>query len=157
MARYVVHIRGEGPEALNGALFLREQVAWLALVFGPFWFLAKGAWIVALLITAGMLIAGWGVAFSGLSPLFGIALQLLMGLFLALEANALRAWELSLKGYRDVALLIGDDQEEVERRFFAEALGSSAANPAVMPHPLPPRPGPVPVIGLFPSRSGGSG
>jgi vacuolar-type H+-ATPase subunit I/STV1 len=157
MARYVVHMRGEGPEALGSALFLREHFAWFALTFGPLWFLAKGAWIVALLTAAGMALLATVVAFSGLPPAFGLAIQMLIGVFLALEANALRSWELRLKGYRDVAIVAGDDREEVERRFFAEAMANPVSPASSLPGPFPQKTGFVPVIGLFPSRTGGAG
>jgi hypothetical protein len=157
MARYVVHVRGDGPEALRGAVFLREHFAWFALAFGPFWFLAKGAWIVALLTAAGMLVTGWAIALVGLPPVFGFAVQLLIGVFLALEAHALHSWELQLKGYQDVAVVAGDDREEVERRFFADALARMAPPSRSHAGGLPQRSGAVPVIGLFPSRDGSAG
>jgi hypothetical protein len=149
MARYVVHIKGEGPEALAGARFVRDGFSWSALSFGPIWFLAKGAWISACLAVAVL------IGFVGLT----MALQLpgsvtllgmmLINLLLALEAGAVRSWELRLRGYRDVALVAGADLDLLEQRFFAETISESPA-PAAPAYPAH-SPRPVPVIGLFPS------
>jgi hypothetical protein len=150
MARYVVHVRGERPEALAGARFVRDGFSWLALSFGPLWFFAKGAWISACLTLA--LLAGFvglAIAFQlpGAVILLGTAL---INLLLALEAGALRSWELRLRGYRDVALVAGHDLDALEQRFFDEATSevpASPAAPSVSVHPS----ATVPVIGLFPN------
>ncbi len=64
MARYTVHVKGEGPDALARAQFVRDGFSWAAFAFGPFWLFAKGAWISALLLVA--LFIGIGIALGGL-------------------------------------------------------------------------------------------
>lgn len=150
MARYLVHVKGEGGEALAGARFVRDGFAWSALSFGPLWFLAKGAWISACLGFA-LLIGFVGMAIGLRLPegatLFGLAL---INLLLALESGALRSWELNLRGYRDVGIVAGNDPDTLEQRFFADNL----ATPVPLPDTLSSgtrSSASVPVIGLFPS------
>jgi hypothetical protein len=156
MARYVVHMKGDGPEALGKARFVRDGFSWLALSFGPLWFFAKGAWISACLASAVLIgFAGLATAFQlpGAVILLGATL---INLMLALESGVLRSWELRLRGYRDVALVAGSDLDTLEQRFFGEATGEA---PASHPAPsVPVRPSAaVPVIGLFPSPPRGGG
>lgn len=153
MARYVVHLKGEGPEALAGTRFVHDGFSWLASMFGPLWFFAKGAWISACLALA--LLTGFVAVAAALRlpvelSAFGVAL---INLLLALEAGALRSWELRLRGYRDVALVAGHDLDALEQRFFSEA---AKAGPETSAPAAPLRmSGAVPVIGLFPNPSRG--
>lgn len=162
MARYTVHVKGEGPDALARAKFVLDGFSWAALAFGPFWLFAKGAWIsalllIALLISIGMVLGGLGIA-----AMFPLVSQL-VSFLVALESGAIQAWELELKGHRFAGVISGDDRDVMERRFFAEALGERAA-PAPVSAPVPAEFAPtrtvsgVPIIGLFPnpSRPGGN-
>lgn len=153
MARYVVHVRGEGAQALADARFVRDGFSWSASTFGPFWFFAKGAWISACLALA--LLAGFVAVAAALRlPLEVSALGIvLINLLLALEAGALRSWELRLRGYRDVALVAGHDLDALEQRFFGEAM-KAGPEPSAPAAPVR-MSGAVPVIGLFPNPSRG--
>jgi hypothetical protein len=156
MARYTVHVKGEGPDALARAQFVRDGFSWAALAFGPFWLFAKGAWISALLLIAlfisiGMVLGGLGIA--AMIPL----VSLLVSYLVALESGAIRAWELGVKGHRFAGVISGDDRDVMERRFFEEALGERAApSPVSLPYPsenAPRATSGLPIIGLFPNPS----
>lgn len=156
MARYTVHVKGEGPEALASARFVRDGFSWLAFLFGGFWLLAKGAWISGVLLLTMSIALGLTLNALGLAMLYPIV-SLLVGYLVALESGAIRAWELGLAGYRFAGVISGDDADVMERRFFEEALAEKPA-PARLPVEAPARgAGGVPVIGLFPSpwRPGG--
>lgn len=161
MARYTVHVKGEGPDALARAQFVRDGFSWAAFAFGPFWLFAKGAWISALLLIAlfigiGMVLGGMGIA--AVFPL----ISLLVSYLVALESGTIRAWELGIKGHRFAGVISGDDRDVMERRFFEEALGERAApQPVSAPHHAEATPratSGLPIIGLFPnpSRPGGN-
>lgn len=162
MARYTVHVKGEGPEALARAQFVRDGFSWLALGFGPLWLLAKGAWISALLLIALLMGIAMLLGSIGIAAMFPLVSQL-VSFLVALESGAIRAWELELKGHRFAGVISGDDRDVMERRFFAEALGEAAA-PAPVSAAFPAEFAPtrtvsgVPIIGLFPnpSRPGGN-
>lgn len=161
MARYTVHVKGDGPEALARAHFVRDGFSWAALAFGPFWLFAKGAWISALLLVA--LNIGVGVVLNGLGVAAVLPLvSLLLSFLVALESGAIRAWELGVKGNRFAGVISGDDRDVMERRFFEEALGERAApQPVSAPYHAESAPratSGLPIIGLFPnpSRPGGT-
>jgi hypothetical protein len=149
MARYLVHVKGEGTEALSKARFVRDDFSLYALSFGPFWLLAKGAWNSALLVLACQIalavFANW-FSLPEWVPMLGFSL---INLLVALESGALRSWELGLKGFRGVGLVAGDNLDQIEQRFFASQLAETVPAPAFA---APARANAVvPVIGLFPS------
>lgn len=155
MARYTVHVKGEGPEALARARFVKDGFSWLALTFGALWFLVKGAWISALLLFSLQLAISMLLQALGLAMLIPFV-SLLVNFLAGLESGAILGWELGMKGHRLVAVISGDDRDAMERRFFEDALGESAAAspPAAMPFasaPVPRAASGIPVIGLFPS------
>ncbi|MCA3630028.1 MAG: DUF2628 domain-containing protein [Methylobacterium sp.] len=156
MARYTVHVKGEGPDALARAQFVRDGFSWAALAFGPFWLFAKGAWISALLLIALLMGMAMLLGSIGIAVMFPLVSQLVYFL-VALESGAIRAWELELKGHRFAGVISGDDRDVMERRFFEEALGEAAA-PAPVSLPYPSENAPratsgLPIIGLFPNPS----
>lgn len=161
MARYTVHVKGEGPHALARAQFVRDGFSWAAFAFGPFWLFAKGAWISALLLIALLMGMAMLLGSMGIAAMFPLVTQLVYFL-VALESGAIQAWELELKGHRFAGVISGDDRDVMERRFFEEALGEAAA-PAPVSAPYPSENAPrvtsgLPIIGLFPnpSRPGGN-
>ncbi|CAN1569459.1 Protein of unknown function DUF2628 [Rhabdaerophilaceae bacterium] len=154
MARYVVHLKGRGDQALSGARFLSDGFSWRALTFGPFWLLAQGAWIAALGVLVAQLVFSFGLFALGLEP-FLISLSLgLFNLLVALESAVILGWELRLKGYDQVAVVSGDDRDVLEERFFsnfhAEETRSSVL--ASLPGPA----GARTVLGLFPTPPQGN-
>lgn len=153
MARYMVHVRGEGPEALAGARFLRDGFSWPAFAFGAIWLFAKGAWVSGLLALAALI--GLGLLMQGLGILLMFPLaSALLGFLIALESGAIRAWELEIRGYRLAGIISGDDREVMESRFFEEALAERlvpASSAAAYGDLSPPAASGRPVIGLFPS------
>lgn len=162
MARYTVHVKGEGPDALARAVFVRDGFSFPAFAFGPFWLLAKGAWISALLAIALLIGIGILLGVLGIAPVFPL-ISTLVSFLMALESGAILAWELGVKGHRFAGVISGDDRDVMERRFFEQALGEGAAPFPVASHfqgeTTPPRAASgIPVIGLFPSpsRPGGS-
>jgi hypothetical protein len=56
----------------------------------------------------------------------------LIALFLGLEGSSLRRWTLRRRGWSDLGIVVGEDLEAAERRFF-EAWVAGAPDPR-MPH-----------------------
>lgn len=161
MARYTVHVKGEGPDALARAQFVRDGFSWAALAFGPFWLFAKGAWISALLLIALFIAIGIVLGGLGIAAVFPLV-SLLLSFLVALESGVIRAWELGIKGHRFAGVISGDDRDVMERRFFEEALGERAVSqPVSAPYHAETAPratSGLPIIGLFPNppRPGGN-
>lgn len=153
--------------ATDGFAFVRDGFHFWAAVLGPVWlgwhrlWLALIGWIVLMAaIDFGMVRLGVG---SGIILLADILLALLLGF----EAASLERWALSRRNWRELDIVVADDQEAAERRFFdrwtakQRALSTDqmavdrGAPPLTRDIPGQPfsRPPPVPrneIIGLFP-------
>jgi Protein of unknown function (DUF2628) len=141
--------------ALAGVVWLAWHRLWLALI----------GWIVLLLaVDLGMAALG---ARGGAIFFANLLLALLMGF----EAASLRRWTLSRRNWRQLDIVVADDEESAERRFFdrwtakQRALSNDqlavdrGAPPPTRDIPGQPfsRPPPLPrseIIGLFPEPGG---
>jgi hypothetical protein len=135
--------------------FVRDRFAWSAFLLAPLWMLRHRLWLASV---------GYVVAVAAVSPALWLAggrsgtllLALLMThLLIGIEGATLRRRSLARRGWRDLGIVIGDDLEAAERRFFDTyaARGPARGEPVVPPPPHPPplRPSPAgDVVGLFP-------
>ena len=157
-----------GPSARSGGrdagaerfVFVRDGFNWAAFFFGALWMLWHRLWLVLL---SYLVIVG---ALEFLLRLIGasVAARILIGFFIALlvglEAASLRRWTLIRRGWRDHGIVVGDDLEGAERRFFsartaADLPKSAAASPATASLVQRPQPSaPTGVVGLFPQPGG---
>jgi hypothetical protein len=79
----------------------------------------------------------------------GIVIAVLVGL----EASTLFRFTLRRRGWKNVGIVSGDDQEDAERRFFDVWMRDASSRPKPPSAAVPPRPpqaGTSGVIGLFP-------
>ena len=165
MAIYTVH---EPPRREADALahterfvFVRDGFSWPALLFGPLWMLRHCMWLVVL----GYAVTAVGLAFGlravGASAASVATVHGLVSLLIGFEASTLRRWTLTRRGWVQLGVVVGDDVEAAERRFFdAWARGADVSRlpPELLAtahqgaRPLPHVPGgPTPdVLGLFP-------
>jgi Protein of unknown function (DUF2628) len=137
--------------ALTGGLWLAWHRLWLALL----------GWILVLVAVA----LGLSALGAGGSAIFWA--NVLVALLMGFEAASLRRWTLSRRNWRQLDIVVADDEESAERRFFdrwtakQRALGNDQA--AVDRGAPPPtrdvpgqafsKPPPMPgnsIIGLFP-------
>lgn len=151
--------------------FVRDGFHFWAALLGPLWlawhrlWLALIGWIVVIVaVGAGMaaLGAGRGAIFSA---------NLLLALLMGFEAASLKRWTLSRRNWRQLDIVVADDEELAERRFFdrwtAKQRGPGNDQSAIDRGAPPPtrhvpgqafsRPPPLPqseIIGLFPEPGG---
>jgi hypothetical protein len=150
-------------------IFLQEKFSFSAFLFGPLWMIWRRLWLELLAYLVGLAWVGaalyaLGVGWPAAVLIFGL-IQLLLGL----EATSLVHWMRVRYGWRDSGVVIADDLDLAERRFFddrvarraaaARAAASGTAPISSAPPPQPPgtpaapsRPG---IIGLFPEPGGG--
>jgi hypothetical protein len=159
MAVYTVHaptVPAEGastprPEQF---VFVRDGFSFPALMFGALWMLRHRMWLVLL----GYIVLA--VALASVLGLYGSAsvafiVWTLLALLIGFEAATLRRFTLARRGFRMVGLVVGDDLDLAERRFFdawvrKQAEGNPFHSGAPMGSGLPVASHGPDVLGLFP-------
>jgi hypothetical protein len=128
MAVYTVHeppLKGGAPPEPERFVFVRDGFSFWALLFGPLWMLRHRMGLallgyVAIVAVLSILLRVSGLA--GVEPVVWTLLALLVGF----EAGTLRRLTLRRRGFRNIGVVVGDDLELAERRFFdAWVRGSS--------------------------------
>jgi len=122
MPVYTVHAPvTDGTEAhsvTDRFVFVRDGFHFWAFVFGPLWLLWHRLWLALLgyivVTTAGTIAlarlpTGAGTHFT---------VTLLVALLMGFEAASLWRWTLSRRKWRQLDIVVADDQETAERRFF---------------------------------------
>jgi uncharacterized protein DUF2628 len=144
--------------------FVRDGFHFWAFALGFVWlawhrlWLALIGWVVAIVVIDGALtlLGAGGITIFGVN----VALSLLLGF----EAATLQRWTLSRGNWRQLDIVVADDEESAERRFFDRWTAKGLGNDQSVDRGAPPptrvipgqpfsRPPPLPqseIIGLFP-------
>jgi hypothetical protein len=146
-------------ERADRFIFLHERFSLGAFLLGPLWMMWQRLWLELLVYLAGVTAIGYGLYAWGVGWTAIILALSLIQLFLGLEATTLVHGMRVRHGWRDGGVVIADDLDLAERRFFDDRVARrSAATAPSNPGPLPgapagrSQPG---VIGLFPEPGGG--
>jgi hypothetical protein len=176
MPVYTVHVPAGTDRAVGGAtdrfVFVRDGFFVWAFLLAPLWLIWHRLWLALigyLAVTAVGL-----VALSRLGGRGGVALavMLLIALLMGFEGGSLWRWTLSRGRWRQIDIVVADDEETAERRFFDRwtlRRGGLVNDQAAVDRGGPPptrdiagqpfsRPPPLPhssIIGLFPEPGGG--
>ncbi len=122
MSVYTVH---EPPLRDSGAAadperfaFVRDGFYFWAFVFGPLWLLWRRLWLALLFY-----VIAWAAVESALWYFkAGVgaqaAINVVFALLLGMEASSLWRWTLERRGWKNLGVVVGDDLESAERRFF---------------------------------------
>lgn len=122
MSVYTVHAPVAAPtnrpSSAERFVFVRDGFHLWAFLAGPFWLLYHRLWLalfgyVALNVVATVIMSA---AHAGAGSRF--AVMLLIALLMGLEAATLRRWTLSRRGWRQLDLVVADNADAAERRFF---------------------------------------
>ena len=165
MARYSVHLPPSShllasntsrQSQFERAIFVRDGYHAWASLFGPLWLVRHGHYLVALLLAIGLgfcLLALGALHVPDAVQMGVIGLLLLL---IGLEASSLRRLALRLRGFQEVGIVVGDDLDTLERRFFAaesyEQSAVLAQKPQMSAFPAPPSS--PSILGLFPTKGG---
>jgi hypothetical protein len=121
MPVYTVHAPsavGADLRSTDRFVFVRDGFHFWAVLFGPLWLAVHRLWVVLIgwiiaVIALDLVLARLGVG----SPAIFLA-QIIVALLMGFEAASLRRWTLSLHRWRQLDVVVADDEEAAERRFF---------------------------------------
>ena len=173
MPVYTVHAptaNGGDVRAADGFIFVRDGFHLWAAIFGVLWLAWHRLWIatigwLALITVIDVAMVQLRLGAGTISLVDG-----LLALLLGFEASSLRRWSYSRRNWRQLDIVVADDLEAAERRFFerwgTRRAAASSQPPVDRGAPPPVRdnrgqsfanPPPLPagvIIGLFPEPGG---
>ena len=119
MRLYSVHVEPWSTAPDGAAEFVKQGICWPALVFTLAWALWHRMWLVALWLVAITAVVGVANELLGLHAVFMAAVQLAIGVAMALVGNDLRRLTLERAGYVERAVVAGDSLVAAEHRYFS--------------------------------------
>jgi hypothetical protein len=157
MAIYTVHEPPRtdtetGPDPVRFA-FLRDGFSFWAFLLGPLWMLRHRMWLVLLGYVLLLVVLQIMLAVVGASEVANAGVSTLVGLLVGIEAGTLRRFTLARRGWCDLGVIVGDDLEAAERRFFDIWVQRGAREVLAPPRSIADlRLGPAlpDIVGLFP-------
>lgn len=106
-------------------VFLPEKFNVWAFLLAPLWFVAHRLWLELLVYLAATAAIVGGLWAIGAGAVVLPAL-LLLDFLVGLEASTIRALALRRRGWRDAGVVIADDVDLAERRFFDDVFARRA-------------------------------
>src|SRR4051812_40666938 len=120
MPGYTVHAPGGAdatpPDGADSFAFIRDGFTFLAFAFGPLWLLSHRLWLALLSYIAVSIAGELAFWFLHIGPGARLLVMLLIAVLLGLEAASLRRWTLSRRNWRQIDIVVADDEEAAERR-----------------------------------------
>jgi hypothetical protein len=170
MPVYTVHApvsNNADIRATDRFAFVRDGFHVWAAILGVVWLAWHRLWLALIGWIVLMTVLDFGMVRLGISGAAIFLVAALLALLLGFEAASLQRWTLSRRRWRQLDIVVADDEEAAERRFFdrwtAKQRALSNDQPAVDRGGPPPtrdipgqafsRPPPLPpsdIIGLFP-------
>jgi hypothetical protein len=109
------HESAPNPERF---VFVRDGFSFWAFLLAPWWMLRHRLWLA---LTGYVILAialSVALRFAGASTTVTLIAGALFSLLVGFEAATLRRFKLSRRGWTNVGIVVGDDLESAERRFF---------------------------------------
>ena len=161
MKTYLVFEPAEGGRdaaAADRVVFLREKFRWLALIFGPLWLLWNRLWLAFVVWLIAILMLAIVAYVFGLDEKAAAPLMWLPTLIVAFEGTELLRRKLLRRRFRESGVMVAQDFEDAERRYFADWQGRApvvaAKSPVASATPVSSAPSSNSVFGLFPEPGG---
>ena len=173
MPVYTVHApltNGADLTATDKFAFVRDGFHFWAAVAGVIWLAWHRLWLALIGWIVLMLAVDVGLPLLAVGSRAILVINLVLALLLGFEAASLRRWTLSRRNWRQLDIVVADDEEMAERRFFDRwtARNRAVNDPYSVDRGSPPptrhvpgqpfsKPPPVPqggIIGLFPEPGG---
>jgi hypothetical protein len=164
MSIYTVHVPPAGaqtsPPDPERFIFVRDGFSFWAFLLGPLWMLWHRLWLVFTGYLVVLILLAAGLHLIGASTSVRFAAGALLALLVGFEAATLRRFTLARRRWRDAGIVVGDDVEAAERRFFdawisdAPHAGAPPVTVAPAARGTPPAAPASDIIGLFPQPGG---
>jgi hypothetical protein len=119
------HESAPNPERF---VFVRDGFSFWAFLLAPWWMLRHRLWLA---LTGYIILAialSVALRFAGASTTVTLIAGALFSLLVGFEAATLRRFKLSRRGWKNVGIVVGDDLESAERRFFDAWVNKSWAD-----------------------------
>ena len=130
MRHYTVQQRqdwdtGTGPDVI----LIKEGFCWPALFVPLLWLIYRLQFLGLLAYLSATAILSGAVKYSGMEPLLGLLLSVVLSLLVASLANDWRRWRLTANGYELVAIAAADNLLQAEIKIFhSDCLSARSAN-----------------------------
>ena len=122
MAVYTVHQpprrAASAPPEPERVVFVRDGFSFWAFLFGPLWMLRHRMWLVLIMYAAMVVLLGVAQQELRASTGAAVGIAVLLALLVGFEAATLRRFTLGRRGWTSAGLVVGDDLDLAERRFF---------------------------------------
>ena len=121
MPVYTVHApvaNGADFAAADKFVFVRDGFHFWAAVATVIWLLWHRLWLVLIGWIVVMIAIQFGMSALGASRGTIFAVNFLIAILMGFEASSLRRWTLSRRKWRQLDVVVADDEEAAEHRFF---------------------------------------
>ena len=110
-------------------VFVRDGFSFWAFLLGPLWMLRHRMWLV--LIGYLVLVIGMQVGLNrlGVEGAVPAVVGMLVALVVGFEAGTLRRFTLGRRRWNNVGVIVGDDREVAEQRFFDAWVKAGSSGP----------------------------
>ena len=98
--------------------FVRDGFHFWAVVFSVIWLAWHRLWLALLGWILLIVAVDVGLAILGLGRGTILMVDVVLALLLGFEAASLKRWTLSRRNWRQLDIVVADDEESAERRFF---------------------------------------
>ncbi|MFZ5691341.1 MAG: DUF2628 domain-containing protein [Pseudomonadota bacterium] len=137
MAVYTVHQpplgKGENTPDPARFTFVRDGFYVWGFLLTVLWMLRHRLWLVALLFVAGTVLLDIGLRYAGVTSGWRTLTFVAIAFLVGLEGATLRRWTLARRGFTNVGVVVADDPDDAERRFFVNWQAGKRPNAAPPP------------------------
>jgi hypothetical protein len=137
MAVYTVHQPplGAGENTPDPArfTFVRDGFYFWGFVLSLLWMLRHRLWLAAVLFVAISILLEAGLRYAGVGSGWRSLIFVVLAFLVGLEGATLRRWTLARRGYTNVGVVVADNQDDAERRFFVNWQAGKRPNAAPPP------------------------
>ena len=137
MAVYTVHQpplgKGENAPDPTRFTFVRDGFYVWGFLLSVLWMLRHRLWLAAVLFVALTILIEVGLRYAGVTDGWRTLVLVALSFLVGLEGATLRRWTLARRGYANVGVVVADNQDDAERRFFLNWQAGKRPNAAPPP------------------------